>query len=122
MMALKIFLGLLSLTLLSSCGSWFQRPQPIVNTEFVEREIPIQSRPKPVELDDIRWRVVTSENLDAFLEEIRISGSDQFVFMAISVRDYEKLSLNVDELRRYILQQKEIIVYYEDSIRGESEE
>jgi hypothetical protein len=39
--------------------------------------------------------------------------------MAISVRDYERLSLNVDELRRYILQQKEIIVYYEDSVRGE---
>jgi len=39
--------------------------------------------------------------------------------MAISVRGYENISLNLADLRRYILQQKEIIVYYEDSVKPE---
>ena len=42
-----------------------------------------------------------------------------FVFFAISVPDYENLSLNMSELKRYIDQQKTIIVYYEKSINNE---
>jgi hypothetical protein len=38
------------------------------------------------------------------------------VFFALSVPDYENMSLNVAELRRYIDQQKAVILYYEDSI------
>ena len=34
----------------------------------------------------------------------------------ISVKDYENLALNFAELRRYIEQQKQIIVYYEQAV------
>ena len=34
----------------------------------------------------------------------------------MSVRDYETLALNMAELKRYVLQQKEIIVYYEKAV------
>ena len=33
--------------------------------------------------------------------------------MAISVRGYENLALNTEELRRFIKQQNQLIVYYE---------
>jgi len=36
----------------------------------------------------------------------------------LSVPDYENLSLNIGELKRYIEQQKTIIIYYEQSITG----
>jgi hypothetical protein len=39
--------------------------------------------------------------------------------VAFSVKDYENLSLNIAELRRYIGQQKEIIIYYENATRPE---
>ncbi len=39
------------------------------------------------------------------------------VYVAFSVRDYESLSLNLAELRRYINQQNEVIVYYESAIK-----
>jgi len=38
-------------------------------------------------------------------------------FVALSVKDYENLALNVSELRRFINQQKEIIVYYEEAMK-----
>ena len=114
----KTSLMILSLLLLVSCTTP-PEPREIVQTRVVERDIPIQPRPRSVELSDVKWNVVNQENLESFLEEKKIAETDEFVFMAISVRDYEKLSLNLDELRRYITQQKEIIVYYEESIRNE---
>jgi len=43
----------------------------------------------------------------------------EVAYIAISVKDYENLSLNFAELRRYIEQQKEIIVYYEEAVKPE---
>ena len=48
------------------------------------------------------------------------NGGDSYI--ALSVKDYENLSLNFAELRRYIEQQKLIIVYYEESVSPEKEE
>jgi hypothetical protein len=41
----------------------------------------------------------------------------QLAIIALTVRGYENLSLNVSELERYIRQQKEVIVYYEEAIK-----
>jgi len=38
------------------------------------------------------------------------------------MRDYENLALNVAELKRYINQQTQIIVYYEKAVTDEPEE
>jgi len=54
--------------------------------------------------------------MEEFLGKFEKDNGD-IVFMAISVRGYENISLNLADLRRYILQQKEIIVYYEDSVK-----
>ena len=34
----------------------------------------------------------------------------------LSVRDYETLALNMAEIKRYLQQQKEIIIYYEKAV------
>jgi hypothetical protein len=41
--------------------------------------------------------------------------------MAITPKGYENLSVGMAELRRYVLQQKQIIAYYEKAIQGEPE-
>tara|TARA_R100000544_G_scaffold27374_1_gene14248 strand:- start:683 stop:835 length:153 start_codon:yes stop_codon:yes gene_type:complete len=38
------------------------------------------------------------------------------LFYAISVRDYETLALNMAEIKRFIEQQKQLIVYYEKAV------
>ena len=53
--------------------------------------------------------------MEEFLERFE-EESGTTVFFAMSVPDYENMSLNVAELRRYINQQKALIVYYEESI------
>lgn len=73
------------------------------------------ARPKPVTLNDISFKVVTAENFEEFRAEFE-KENGVLVFYAMTVRDYESMAMNLAELRRYILQQKEIIVYYEKQV------
>ena len=73
------------------------------------------SRPKPVQLNDVRVYVVNERELDKFLSEFKNSYGE-VAFVALSMKDYENLALNIAELRRYINQQTQIIVYYEDAV------
>jgi hypothetical protein len=57
--------------------------------------------------------VVTRETLASFMDELsRSQGNSSPVFIAITTRDYENLSLNLSDLRRYIEQQQAVIIYY----------
>jgi hypothetical protein len=71
-------------------------------------------------MNPVYFYAVTPENLDEFLERFERENGD-IVFFAISVPHYENLSLNMADLKRYIGQQKSLIVYYEDSIRRQSD-
>jgi hypothetical protein len=126
----KLLLVSLLLPLLSSCtglglfgGRQPVQPEPIVvtETEYLYREIPIQARPKPVTLYDIEFYAVTGENIDEFLERFEEENGD-IVFFAISVPDYENISLNMGELRRFIESQTAVIVYYEENVNVQPEE
>lgn len=112
----------LSLTvLISGCStlSFFgSKPEKevVVQTKLVERRIPLQAAPKPITLGDPSFYVVTEENFEEFIEKFKKENGDTWVFYAMSVRSYETLSLNVAEIRRFVEQQKAIIVYYENAI------
>jgi hypothetical protein len=78
-------------------------------------QIPTVPHPKPVQLIDTRIYVVNEENLNEFLEEFEKTNGN-LAFVALSIKDYENLALNIGELRRFINQQKEIIIYYEKAV------
>jgi len=71
---------------------------------------------KPISLNDVQVYVVSEKNLDQFLTKM-VEQDGQLAIIALTVRGYENLSLNVSELERYIRQQKEVIVYYEEAIK-----
>ena len=110
-------LSLIPLLLLSSgCSSWRKVLPVEVKTVEVERKIPTQNRPRPVDLNDIYFYVVTEENFPAFKQRFTKENGD-LVGYVLSVRDYETLALNMAEIKRYIQQQGEIIVYYEKAVK-----
>ena len=115
--------SLLLLTLLlSSCG-YIRKPEKeiIVKTVEVQKIIPIQPQPKPVDMIDVKFYVVTEENFAEFKEKFMKTNND-YVFYAISVHDYENLAFNMAELYRYIRQQKEIMIYYEEAVKVKPKE
>ena len=72
-------------------------------------------------MNDIKFYVVTSENFEDFKKRYE-KDNGTFLFYALSVRDYETLAINMAEIKRYIEQQKQIIIYYEEAIVPEKEE
>ena len=98
--------------------------------------------PRPIELKEPKWYVVSDakviENclkdpdtkkpncklgredlypegytyLDKFIDNIKKQHGGDIVFVAMSVEDYELMSYNTQEIKRYINQLGEIIVYY----------
>ena len=118
-MALKNYLKVLSLLplclIISSCSSWPKLKQIEIKTVQVERVIPTQNRPRPINMNNIKFYVVTSENFEDFKKRYE-KDNGNFLFYALSVRDYETLAINMAEIKRYIQQQKEIIIYYEKAV------
>ena len=110
---------ILSALLRSSGCSYFKFKNPLktieIKTVEVERVIPTQNRPRPMSMNNIHFYVVTEQNFEEFKERF-VKENGDFLFYALSVRDYETLALNMAEIKRYILQQKEIIIYYEKAV------
>ena len=115
--------SLLLLTLLlSSCG-YIRKPEKeiVVKTIEVQKIIPVQPQPKPVDMIDVKFYVVTEENYEEFKEKFMKTNND-YVFYVVSVHDYENLAFNMAELYRYITQQKEIMIYYEKAVKVKPQE
>ena len=114
-----IFWSLLLLVSLSSC-SWKPEKEIVVQTKIVTPTIEIKQRPKGVKMLPVKFYVVTEKNYEEFKEKFKKDNGD-FVFYAMSVPAYENLALDMAELRRYIEQQKEIIIYYEKAVMPKEE-
>ena len=73
-----------------------------------------EKRPKSCELEDREnpeWPVGYTY-LDRFLDEMKKQNSGDVVFVATTVGDYKVMIQNNQELRRYIQQMGEVVVYY----------
>ena len=112
---------LLSL-IISSCSSWNPLKTIEIKTVEVERNVPLQNRPRQLDLSDIHWYVVTEENFAEFKKKFQKENGDPLVAYVISVKDYETLAVDMAEIKRYIDQQKQIIIYYEKALSPKEEE
>ena len=115
-------LSLLVVLPLTTGCSLLSKPEERVITRTVVQapNIPLQPSPRPVNMIDIKWYTVTTDNIDEFEKNFEHDNGD-LVFFAISVPHYQNLSLNLAEIRRYLEQQQSIILYYEDQITKSSE-
>ena len=123
---IKMELILIAITIIGGCAALFTseppippEPKVIVETQYVERNIPVQPRPKGLKMRDVSWYVVTPANIDSFHAKIKSNLGEDWVYYGIEVPDYENLALNVGDIQRYILQQQALLDYYEGAVKGE---
>lgn len=112
---MKYLIALCATLVLANCAQ--PESEIITQVEYVEKDIPIVSRPEPVDIVAPKFYVVNKDNFDKFITEFRSKNGTE-TFIAISVKDYENLSLSVAEIKRYLDQQNEVIVYYETQVRN----
>ena len=108
-----------SLLILNGCS---RAPEPEIKTVTqVQRiTVPTVARPKPIDLVDVRVYVVNKDNLEQFVTDFTAEHGE-FAVVALSIDSYENLALNIADLRRYINQQTDIIVYYENAMKAPEE-
>jgi len=118
---LPIPVAMVAVLFLTGCSS-LRLPAEVKTVTKIEKiTIPTVARPKPVQLNDVRVYVVNEEIYEEFVKEFT-EENGELAFVALSMKDYENLALNIAELRRYINQQKNIIVYYEDAVTDKEKE
>jgi len=77
----------------------------------IERQIAQPVLPRELQLKAPYWYVVSDKNVNEFLKRVE-KEEGRLVFVAMSVPDYELMAYNMQELKRYIKELKEVVVYY----------
>ena len=73
-----------------------------------------EKRPKACDLED-RENPDWPEGytyLDRFLDEMKAQNNGDVVFVATTIGDYKQMTVNNQEIRRYIRELGEVVVYY----------
>lgn len=111
----------MSILFLSGCSSLRPEPEIKTVTKIEKVQIPVVARPKPLQLNDTRVFVVTKDNYEEFVKEFTETYGE-LAFVALSMKDYENLALNIADIKRFLEQQNEIILYYEKAVTEEPKE
>lgn len=101
----------ISILILSGCA--LLKPEPReVEIRTVELKIPIQHpvMPRPIDMKEPHWYVVSQANIEEFME--RIQKETGGVFFAMTPGDYELMAYNLQEIKRFVKETREVIIYY----------
>ena len=119
---LKMTAVLMSVLLLSSCALLKQPPREVeIKTVPIQIKITQPVLPRPIDLKEPQWYVVSDKNLDEFLVSIE-KVSSAMVFFAMSPGDYELMAYNLQEIKRYVKELKQVVVYYKKVTTVEEKE
>jgi hypothetical protein len=96
----------------SSC-SLIPTKQVEVVAKPMERQIVQPIMPREIDLKEVRWLTITPENYEEQFKVIE-EQEGELVFLAMTVPDYEVMAYNMQELKRYITELKDVVVYYRE--------
>ena len=122
-MLLKKSAIVLAILALSGCSMLQQPPREVeIITKPVQIDIVQPVMPRPLNLKEPKWYVVSDRKIpkedrtymDKFEADIKKIHGGDLVFVAMTVADYELMSYNTQEIKRYISQLGEVIIYYRE--------
>ena len=99
-------------------------PTVVDNVKLDAPTIQIVKRHNPITMKNSDIVVVTENNLQEVIERIK-NTQGEFVLYAMTASSFEALALNFEQIKRFIEEQNQIILYYEKSVtpkqsKGES--
>ena len=77
----------------------------------MERKIVQPIMPREIDLRQVHWLTITPENYEEQFAIIE-AQEGELVFLAMTIPDYETMAYNMQELKRYITELKDVVVYY----------
>ena len=104
---------------LVGCAGNKVKPEPkVVIVKEIEKKLPLNiANPEPLNLDHVEWVIVTRENIDEVWAQIQADNEGVALF-ALRHGDYERLALNIADIRKligeYVIILKQYKEYYEE--------
>ena len=113
----QIILMVIGVMMLGGCASKPTIKQIEVTTTAIEK-LPLSlPNPAPLELQEVEWMIVTEENIEEAWA-LLTSKNEGVALFALRHGDYERLALNIKEIRallgEYIVILKKYREYYEE--------
>ncbi len=82
-----------------------------ISSKPIDRKIIQPIMPREIDLREVKWLTITPENFEEQFKVIE-EQEGELVFLAMTIPDYELMSYNMQELKRYITELKDVVVYY----------
>ena len=118
---LSVLVSLILITSLTSCSG--VKKLEIFKTE-VEREKLNLQKPTPLELENLRWIIITSNNADEVFAKLEEQAIDPVIF-GLTDKDFELLSKNFARIRNQLKITNDLLdqykEYYEESESKETD-
>ena len=101
------------LLIFCGCSTFKSEKQVEVITQEIEKPKLNLDVVEPLDLKPIKWIVITRENVAQVFSEIEQEGKSVALF-ALDTDTYEILAINMEDIKRYILTQNQILIKYKE--------
>ena len=115
---LSVLVSLILITSLTSCSGVKQLE--IFKTE-VEREKLNLKKPTPLELEQLKWIIITSENAEEVFKKLEEQGIDPVLF-GLTDKDFELLAKNFARIRNQLKITNDLLDKYKEYYEGDLKE
>ena len=113
----SVLLSLILITFLTSCSS--VKELSIFKEEVPRAKLNLE-KPSPLQMEKIRWHIITSQNAEEVFKKLEEDGIDPVLF-GLTDKDYELLSKNFAKIRNQLKIQNDLIDKYKEYYESEDE-
>jgi len=114
----SVLVSLILITSLTSCSG--VKTLEIFKKE-VEREKLNLNKPTPLELENLRWIIITSKNAEEVFKKLEESGIDP-VLWGLTDKDFELLAKNFAQIRNQLKITNDLLDKYKEYYEGDLED
>ena len=117
-LTLSVLLSLILITFLTSCSA-------VKTLEIFKEEVPRAKlnleKPTPLELENLKWIIITSENADEVFKKLEEQGIDP-VLWGLTDKDFELLAKNFARIRNQLMVTNDLLDKYKEYYEEDEDE
>tara|TARA_E500000318_G_scaffold61778_1_gene57307 strand:+ start:123 stop:503 length:381 start_codon:yes stop_codon:yes gene_type:complete len=114
----SVLVSLILITFLTSCSG-------VKKLEIFKEEVPRAKlnleKPTPLELENLKWIIITSENADEVFKKLEEQGIDP-VLWGLTDKDFELLAKNFARIRNQLMITNDLLDKYKEYYEEETDE
>ena len=115
---LNVLVSLILITSLTSCSGV---KELTIFKKQVEREKLNLDKPTPLQIEQLEWIIITSENADEVFKRLEEAGIDPVIF-GLTDKDFQLLAKNFARIRNHLKVTNDLLDKYKEYYEGDLED